>query len=122
MGVAEAHQNHQRHTNTMQLTQSFPPADAAVEYLKNVDYKKHWNNFVTLILFIVAVSYVLAQKICQWWQNGGSESTIQLLHKTQNFLQVCYTWIVTKAFPWVKETYKKAQETYKNWEALVTVA
>ncbi len=109
-------------TNTMKLSNSFPPADAAVEYLKKIDYKKHWNNFVTLILFIAAVSYVLAQKVHQWWKNGGQESTIQLLQKIQNILQVCYTWAVTEAFPWVKNTYKKAQETYKNWEALVTVA
>lgn len=106
----------------MQLSNSFPPADAAVEYLKKIDYKKHWNNFVTLILFIAAVSYVLAQKIHQWWQNGGSESTIQLLQKVQNILEVCYSWIVNQAIPEVKNTYKKAQDTYKNWEALVTVA
>lgn len=113
----------------MQLFNSFPPADAAVEYLKNVDYKKHAHNLLIGILFVAAFVYVLSQKIRQWWQNGGKESTIQSLQKVRNILQVCYSWIVNQAIPEVKNAHQEIQNSYKNavqyvqsWIALVTVA
>lgn len=112
----------------MQLHNSFPPVDAAVEYLKNVNYKKHAHNLLIGILFVAAFVYVLSQRIRQWWQNGGKESTIQFVQKAWNILQVCYTWIVAEAIPEVKIAAQEIRQSYKNavqyvqsWIALVTV-
>ena len=51
----------------MQLTKSFPPADAFVEMIQEIDYKKHYNNYMDFVInvcaIVAAVSTILWEKI-----------------------------------------------------------
>jgi len=50
----------------MELTQSFPPADALIMKLREIDYKKHLNNYMdfveTLVVYIAAIATVIWEK------------------------------------------------------------
>ena len=47
----------------MELTKSFPPADALVETLMEIDYKKLLKNSKTFVLTAAAIVYVVATLI-----------------------------------------------------------
>jgi len=51
----------------MELTKSFPPADALIETLQAIDYKKHLNDYMdfvaTVCAFVAAISTVLWEKL-----------------------------------------------------------
>jgi hypothetical protein len=103
------------------FAQSFPPADHLITELSKIDYKKHLKNLITIILTIAAVVYVLSQKVSEWYQNGGKDSTVQLIQKVRNFLTVCYTWVRSEGYPALTDLMGKITQTYQNWEGLVTV-
>lgn len=48
---------------TMQLTKSFPPADALIDQIQQVDYQKLFNNSKTFVLTVAAIVYVAATLI-----------------------------------------------------------
>jgi hypothetical protein len=107
------------------FAQSFPPVDHLITTLSKIEYKKHFNNYMdiveTIVLYVSAVSYVLFQKVSEWYQNGGKDSTIQLIQKIRNFLAVCYTWIRSEGYPKLKNLMNKIIQTYQDWKGLVTV-
>lgn len=105
----------------MELTNSFPPADAFIQQLLKIEYKKHLNNLITFTLFICAVVYVLSQKFMEWYSECGKDAIIQFTHKIRNFLQVCYTWCRSEGYPNLMNLMGKIQQTYQNWQDLVTV-
>lgn len=105
----------------MELTQSFPPADALIQQLSKIEYKKHLNTAITIILTIAAVVYVLGQMFVQWYQNGGKDSTIQTIKKVWNFLAVCYTWICDKGIPALNDFMNQIIKIYQDWKGLVIV-
>ena len=47
----------------MQLTKSFPPADALIDQIRQVDYQKLFNNSKTFVLTVAAIVYVAATLI-----------------------------------------------------------
>ena len=49
--------------NTQPFPKSFPPADDLLNYLRGVDYKNLWNQFVTLIAALVVAVVVLVEYI-----------------------------------------------------------
>lgn len=105
----------------MELSYGFPPADDLIQQLFKINYKKHLNNLITIILTIAAVVYVLSQKFVQWYSEGGKDSILQIIKKGWNFLTVCYTWIVSKGYPALMNFMGKIQQTYQDWKGLVTV-
>jgi hypothetical protein len=70
--------------------QSFPPADAMVNQLSKIEYKKHWQQFVTFTLTVFAIVTVLAQdaykRVTEWYQNGGKEQLISYAHRSALFI------------------------------------
>jgi len=52
---------------TMELTKSFPPADALVETLQSIDYKKHLNQYMDAVeiacAFIAAIATIIWEKL-----------------------------------------------------------
>ena len=58
----------------MNSSQSFPPADAAIEFLRQVDYRKHYNSFMdsveNLCIIIAAICIIIGQ---QWRKHRVSE-------------------------------------------------
>jgi hypothetical protein len=61
----------------MELSKSFPPADAILQFFGEINYQKLAKEFVvfsaTAIAIIVAFSKFTATKIMQWYTNGGKE-------------------------------------------------
>ena len=108
------------HIRTM-FSQSFPPADHLITELSKIEYKKHLNNLITVILTIAAVVYVLSQKVSEWYQNGGKDSTVRIIQKIRKILSVCYTWVRSEGYPALTDLMGKITQTYQNWEGLVTV-
>lgn len=55
------------HSTTMELTKSFPPADALIETFQQVDYQKLYQDsksfVITVAAFVAAVSTILWEKI-----------------------------------------------------------
>ncbi len=105
----------------MELTQSFPPADALIQQLTQIEYKKHLKTLKTIVLTIAAVAYVLTEKFVQWYSEGGKETILQILKKVWNFLTVCYSWIVSKGIPALKDLMVQTVKIYQDWKGLVTV-
>ena len=65
---SESTNQHKHNTHkTMQLTQSFPPADDLILKLQEIDYKKQLNNYMdaveTFCVFAAAIATVLFEKI-----------------------------------------------------------
>lgn len=52
---------------TMQLTQSFPPADDLIMKLQEIDYSKHLNKYMdiveTFVLWAAAISTIIFEKL-----------------------------------------------------------
>ena len=105
----------------MQLTQSFPPADALIQQLTQIEYKKHLKTLKTIVLTIAAVLYVLAERFVQWYQDGGKERIIQTAKQVWNFLQLCYIWILAEGIPALKDLKDQTVKIYQDWKGLVTV-
>lgn len=101
--------------------QSFPPANAFLQFLMGIDYKKHLNNLITLILTLAAVAYVLGETFGKWYHNGGNKTILEIIAKVGNFLSVCYTWVRSQNYPNLNDLIGKIAKTYKNWQVLVTV-
>lgn len=103
------------------FAQSYPPVDSLIQQLSKIEYKKLYNQFVTIALVIVAIAYVLTQKFVQWYSEGGKDSILQIIKKVWNFLQVCYTWIHSEGYPQLIKFSDKVLETYHDWRSIVTV-
>lgn len=74
----------------MNNTIGFPPADALLDQIVSINYKKHLEQFTTLFLTLVAVSQVLLQflynKVQQWYSNGGKELLLNYAHRAALFI------------------------------------
>lgn len=109
------------HIRTMELSYGFPPADALIQQLSKIEYKKHLNNLITVILTIAAVVYVLSEKFLEWYQNGGKDSTIRVIQKVWKVLTVCYTWVRSEGYPQLTDLMTQTVKIYQDWKGLVTV-
>jgi formyltetrahydrofolate synthetase len=72
------------------FTQSFPPADAFLEQVSQIEYKKHLQQFVmfiaTVVAVVVAVSQFIYTKAAQWYQSGGKELMQSYAHRAVLFI------------------------------------
>jgi predicted PurR-regulated permease PerM len=84
------------------MTKSFPPADALISALREIEYKKHANNFMdvveTICLWIAAVAVVVFpivvkgvknayQKLTAFWDANGEQITDKVY---------IYSWVAYK--------------------------
>jgi len=74
----------------MNNTIGFPPADALLEMISSVDYKKHLQQFVmlsaTLLGITVGVLQFLYNKTAQWYNNGGKELMVNYINRAVLFI------------------------------------
>jgi len=84
----------------MQLTKSFPPADAFVEMMMGIDYKKHLNTFMNGVeifcAFVAAVAIILAEK---WQEHNMTERTQLFVLRVIEGAKTFYAWINTVFVP-----------------------
>ena len=99
----------------MELTKSFPPADAFVEMMLEVDYKKHFNNFMdgveNLCIIIAAIATVVAQK---WQEHNMTERTQLFVLNVIAGAKTFYAWVKNVFVPECKEFYADCQVAYNN--------
>ena len=97
----------------MELTKSFPPADALVETLMEIDYKKHFNTFIdgveVFCLFVAAIATVIAQK---WQQHNMTERTRLFVLQVIEHAKTFWAWINTVFVPGCKELYNDFRSVY----------
>jgi len=63
--------------NTQPFPKSFPPVDDLVNTLSSIDYKKHWNQLVTLtaelVAILVAIVIFVYKSIRKFWNEHGDD-------------------------------------------------
>jgi hypothetical protein len=87
----------------MELTKSFPPADDLLTKLQEIDYRKHFHNFMNAVevfcLYVAAIAVVLYTK----WQENDCTERLQLAFiRFINFCKVAYNWLREVAIPETK--------------------
>ena len=101
----------------MNSSQSFPPVDAFLAFMRRVDYIKHLNSFMdsveNLCIIVAAFVVVCARK----WQQH------QVTEKLRTVTVVCIIGLAI-VFAWVKETvWPIVKQTTQNvWRICYTIA
>ena len=99
----------------MQLTKSFPPADAFVEMMMGIDYKKHLNTFMDGVeifcAFVAAVAIILAEK---WQEHNMTERTQLFVLRVIEGAKTFYAWVKNVFVPECQAFYEDCQVAYKN--------
>ena len=80
-------------------TPSFPPLDDAITYLKGVDWQKQLQRIVIVVAFVAAVVTVVAQRVVQWYNNGGKAQIVTVYNNFTLGCKMVYDWTVSKAIP-----------------------
>jgi len=95
----------------MQLTKSFPPADAFVEMMMEIDYKKHYNTFMDGVeifcAFLTAVAIIVAEK---WQEHNMTERTQLFVLRVIEGAKTFYAWVMNVFVPECKEFYKDVRK------------
>lgn len=72
------------------FTQSFPPANALLEQLSTIQYKKHLHQFLMLSMTLLGITVGVLQffynKAAQWYHNGGKEMLLDYAHRAALFI------------------------------------
>jgi len=93
-------------TLKMELTKSFPPADALVAKLQKIEYRKIANQIITVAMFAAAIAQVLFERAQAWWMNGGKEQAIKVVDfvtaNSEVALNAVNQWFTAVVTPWVQ--------------------
>ena len=99
----------------MELTKSFPPADAFVEMMTEIDYKKHYNTFMDGVeifcAFVTAVAIIVAEK---WQEHNMTERTQLFVLRVIEGAKTFYAWVKNVFVPECQAFYEDCQVAYKN--------
>ena len=103
-----------RHTqNNMELTKSFPPADAFLEMMTEIDYKKHYNTFMDGVeifcAFVAAVAMIIAEK---WQEHNMTERTQLFVLRVIDGAKTFYAWVKNVFVPECQEFYNDIRSFY----------
>ena len=95
----------------MELTKSFPPVDAFVEMMTEIDYKKHYNTFMDSVqifcAFVTAVAIIVAEK---WQEHNMTERTQLFVLRVIDGAKTFYAWVINVFVPECKEFYKDVRK------------
>ena len=97
----------------MELTKSFPPADAFVEMMTEIDYKKHFNTFMdgveNLCIIVAAIATVIAQK---WQEHNMTERTQLFVLRVIEGAKTFYAWVKNVFVPEFKALIEDCRAVY----------
>jgi len=68
--------------NTQPFAKSFPPVNDLYDYLRAVDYKNLWNQFVTLVAFVAVIVTVVIEYVKE-----HEDEIKAFLHKVYSFVK-----------------------------------
>lgn len=98
----------------MNLTKSFPPADALIETLQSIDYQKHFHQFMntveTICIVVAAVCIVIRNK---WQQYDCTERLYLFLLWMKDKTVISYHWTRNVLIPFLRDTWSLMMETYR---------
>jgi len=98
---------------TMELTKSFPPADAFVEMMTEIDYKKHYNTFMDGVeifcAFVAAVAIIVAEK---WQEHNMTERTQLFVLQVIEGAKTFYAWVKNVFVPECKALIEDCRAVY----------
>lgn len=99
----------------MNNTIGFPPADALLDQIVQVDYNKLWKQFVmltaTAAAIIVGVTVWFYNRARQWYNNGGKEQVLDVINRAALFINN-RTGIVDKISAAVVKFYNRVEMVY----------
>jgi hypothetical protein len=91
-------------------TLGFPPIDDAIHQLSKIEYKKHLQTFVNVLVtisaFVAAVYTVLAAK---YQEHDGNQKLQQLWQNLILGIKISYEWIRDTLLPECKALYHELQ-------------
>ena len=97
----------------MQLTKSFPPTDDLFAYLQQIDYKKHYNNFMDAVVVFCAFVAAVATVIRDKWQQYDCTERLQLfVLRVIELAKTFYAWVMNVFVPNVKSFYDDCRSVY----------
>jgi hypothetical protein len=99
----------------MELTKSFPPADALVAMLRKIEYRKIANQIVTVALFAAAIAQVLFERAQVWWLNGGKEQTVKVVNFVAEYSKAAFTVAIPNTISFAKEVKNAADLAFDNF-------
>ena len=92
---------------------AFPPANAFLSFMKKIDYKKHYNQFmdaiVTLCAFVAAVYTVSCEK---WEQYNVTERLQLFVLFVKEKSIIVSDWLCDDFSPFVVDTYNEVRSVY----------
>jgi len=94
--------------STMELTNSFPPADAMVKKIQEFDYVKFGDNVVkysiTAYAIAVAVSSYFWTAFQLWWDENGEATQVNFIRFVVNVIDFIAAIVIAtpKVYRWVK--------------------
>jgi len=97
----------------MELTKSFPPVDAFVEMMMEIDYKKHLNTFMDGVqifcAFVAAVAMIVAEK---WQEHNMTERTQLFVLRVIDGAKTFYAWVMNVFVPEFKALIEDIRAVY----------
>ena len=97
----------------MELTKSFPPVDAFVEMMTEIDYKKHYNTFMDGVeifcAFVAAIAIIAAEK---WQEHNMTERTQLFVLNVIEGAKTFYAWVMNVFVPECKALIEDIRALY----------
>jgi hypothetical protein len=92
----------------MELTNSFPPVDAAINKLKNFDYVQFGENVIqftaTLSAIIVGIASYVWTAFQLWWNDNGEATQVNFIRFVVNVIDFIAAAVIAipKVYRWMK--------------------
>lgn len=93
----------------MNLIKSFPPVDALIETLQNINYRKHYQNLVMICAFIAAVVTVLHNK---WIEHNCSQHVQRFILTVVDGVKTFIAWVRSIFIPELQALYHDCRTLY----------
>lgn len=97
----------------MEFAKAFPPVDALIETLMDIDYKKHLNSFMDAVVIACAFIAAIATVIRDKWVEHNCTERLQLF--ALDFIEgskITYAWVMNVFVPYVKSFYDDCRSVY----------
>lgn len=99
----------------MEFTKSFPPADDLFTQLREIDYRKHYNQFMDAVVVACAVIAAIATVIRDNWVKYDCTERLQLfVLRVIELSKTFYAWVKNVFVPECKNLYQDVLKVYNQ--------
>jgi len=97
----------------MEFTKAFPPADALIETMLEIDYKKHYNAFMDAVVIACAFIAAIATVIRDNWVKYDCTERLQLfVLRCIELAKIFSAWVMNVFVPSVQSFYDDCRSVY----------